>query len=106
LGKGLDEGLGKGLDEGLGKGVDEGLGKGVASPLFEVSSVAAAAALSSSASNILMAWASSCYHVRCKDLSIYMSVQVCEAGLTEDRGVAGCMGLGAGIDRGCTRGEK
>ena len=102
-----DEGLGKGLDEGLGKGVDEGLGKGVASPLFEVSSVAAAAALSSSASNILMAWASSCYHVRCKDLSIYMSVQVCEAGLTEDRGVAaGCMGLGAGIDRGCTRGEK
>ena len=31
-----------------------------ASPLFAVSSVAAEAALSSSASNILMAWASSC----------------------------------------------
>ena len=71
LGKGLDEGLGKGVDEGLGKGVDEGLGKGVASPLFEVSSVAAAAALSSSASNILMAWASSCYHVRCKAWHLY-----------------------------------
>ena len=37
-----------------------------ASPLFAVSSVAAEAALSSSASNILMAWASSCYNVRCK----------------------------------------
>ena len=34
--------------------------EGAASPLFAVSSVAAEAALSSSASNILMAWASSC----------------------------------------------
>ena len=69
LDKGLDEGSDKRLDEGLDDGLDKGLGKGVASPLFEVSSVAAEAALSSSASNILMASASSCYHVRCKDLA-------------------------------------
>ena len=98
--------MGKGLDEGLGKGVDEGLGKGVASPLFEVSSVAAAAALSSSASNILMAWASSCYHVRCKAWHLYE-----RAGMRgrshRGQGRGGVHGArGWHRQRGCTRGEK
>ena len=57
---GEDEGFDEGLKEGLEEGLEEGLQEGVASPLFAVSSVAAEAALSSSASNILMAWASSC----------------------------------------------
>ena len=63
LGLGCGQGLARrasGEDEGLDEGSEEGSQEGVASPLFAVSSVAAEAALSSSASNILMACASSC----------------------------------------------
>ena len=52
--------MAEGSDEGVDEGVDEGLDEGAASPLFAVSSTGAEAALSSSASNILTAWASSC----------------------------------------------